>query len=50
MKRKPASRISSDGGAMKGLLRFSFFDFALAVVLVAFVLWMIHIGPSGTIF
>jgi hypothetical protein len=40
----------SSTGVMKGLLGFSFFDFALAVALIAFVLWMVSIGPNGTIF
>jgi hypothetical protein len=35
---------------MKGLFGFSLWDMAMAVTLVAFVLWMVSIGPAGTIF
>ena len=35
---------------MKGLFGFSFFDLALAVALVAFVLWMVSVRPSGNVF
>ena len=43
-------RPRQDRAAMKGLFGFSFFDLALAVTLVGFVLWMVSVRPSGIVY
>lgn len=35
---------------MKSLFGFSLLDMAMAGTLVAFVIWMVSVGPGGTIF
>jgi flagellar biogenesis protein FliO len=35
---------------MKGPFEFSFMDLAMALALVGFVVWMVRVGPAGTIF